>query len=122
MGIGGTGLSAIAQVLLELGVKISGSDRQSSANTERLAQQGATIFEQQIAANLTEQPETFRPDVVLISSAIDRSNPELLAAEVRSLSVVKRADFLPILLAERQLIAVAGTHGKSKPIFCAGGR
>ena len=113
MGIGGTGLSAIAQVLLELGVKISGSDRQSSANTERLAQQGATIFEQQIAANLTEQPETFRPDVVLISSAIDRSNPELLAAEVRSLSVVKRADFLPILLAERQLIAVAGTHGKS---------
>jgi len=113
MGIGGTGLSAIAQVLLEQGVEISGSDRQSNANTEHLVQQGATIFCQQIEANLTEQGMSFRPDVVLISSAIDSSNPELQAAEWLELPVVKRDDFLPILLSQRQLIAVAGTHGKS---------
>lgn len=113
MGIGGTGLSAIAQVLLELGAQVSGSDRQISTNTERLEEKGATIFVGQVAANLTEQSADFQPDVVLISSAIDENNPEFQAAQTLGYPVVKRDNFLPILLEQRLLIAVAGTHGKS---------
>ena len=109
IGIGGAGLSAIATVLLEMGVAVSGSDRQANSSTARLAEAGARVFDQQDAANLTE----IRPDVVLISSAIDAANPERAAAEAAELAVVKRDEFLPALLAERELIAVAGTHGKS---------
>jgi UDP-N-acetylmuramate--alanine ligase len=112
VGIGGAGLSAIAQVLLELGVTVSGSDRQANERTARLAAAGATIFDAQSAANLDEN-EGVQPDVVLISSAIDPENPERRAAEALGLPVVKRDEFLPALLAERQLIAVAGAHGKT---------
>jgi UDP-N-acetylmuramate--alanine ligase len=109
LGIGGTGLSAIATVLLELGLTVSGSDRQANGSTARLAAGGARIFDQQRAENLAE----VSPDVVLISSAVGPENPERAAAEAAGLTVVKRTDFLPALLADRQLIAVAGTHGKS---------
>ncbi len=109
IGIGGTGLSAIATVLLEMGVAVSGSDRQINSSTARLAEAGARVFDQQDATNLTE----IRPDVVLISSAVDAANPERAAAEAAELAVVKRDEFLPALLAERELIAVAGAHGKS---------
>lgn len=112
IGIGGAGLSAIAQVLLELGVTVSGSDRQANERTARLAAAGATVFEEQSAANLTGE-KAVQPDVVLISSAIDEKNPERRAVEALGLPVVKRDEFLPALLAERQLIAVAGAHGKS---------
>lgn len=113
IGIGGAGLSAIAQVLVEQGVQVSGSDRQTSATTEQLAAQGVTIFSGQNAANLTSLPAGTRPDLVLISSAVDASNPERQAAEALGIAVVKRDEFLPVLLAQRTVIAVAGTHGKS---------
>lgn len=109
VGIGGTGLSAIATVLLEQGITVSGSDRRLNGRTERLAEGGARIFVGQEAANL----HAITPDVVLISSAISAQNEERRAAESRGLPVVKRSEFLPALLAERTLIAVAGSHGKS---------
>jgi len=113
IGIGGAGLSAIATVLLEMGLHVSGSDRQPSAATARLAAQGAAVMIGQHAENLTALPSDQRPDVVLISSAVDEQNPERSAAVSLGLPVVKRDSFLPALLAQRQLIAVAGTHGKT---------
>ncbi|RIK58634.1 MAG: UDP-N-acetylmuramate--L-alanine ligase [Chloroflexi bacterium] len=113
LGIGGAGLSAIAQVLLEMGVQVSGSDRRPSPVTARLAAAGATIFPAQSAANLAARPKAHYPDVVLISSAIDEANPERRAAEALGIPVVKRLDFLPVLLANRRVLAVAGSAGKS---------
>lgn len=114
LGIGGAGLSAIAQVLVELGYRVSGSDRQLAANLQKLANQGVRIFAGQRAENLAELDAAHqRPDVALISSAIDQQNPERQAAEQLGIPVVKRSAFLPVLLADRQLIAVAGTAGKS---------
>lgn len=113
LGIGGAGLSAIAMVLLEMGVQVSGSDRQPSATTQRLGERGATIMIGQCAENLTDLTADQRPDVVLISSAVDEQNPERCAANALGLSVVKRDAFLPALLRRRRLIAVAGSHGKT---------
>jgi len=113
LGIGGAGLSAIAQVLLEMGFRVSGSDRQTNANIQRLAKAGAQIFTAQAAENLTSATLAQLPDVVLISSAIGETNPERQAAAQLGIPIVKRSDFLPILLADRQLIAIAGTAGKS---------
>ena len=113
IGIAGAGLSAIAQVLLEMGVGVSGSDRQASAAAGRLAAAGARVFDGQAAANLTGLAEAERPDVVLISSAVDDANAERRAAEELGIPVVKRSAFLPPLLANRRVIAVAGTHGKT---------
>ncbi|MBP7964494.1 MAG: UDP-N-acetylmuramate--L-alanine ligase [Caldilineaceae bacterium] len=113
IGIGGTGLSAIATVLVEMGVSVSGSDRQPNSHTQRLALGGVHIFLGQQAANLVGMAPDQRPDVVLISSAIDPHNPERQAAESMGLPVVKRNQFLPALLANRRVIAIAGTHGKS---------
>ena len=113
IGIGGAGLSAIATVLLEMGVQVSGSDRQPGATTQRLSERGAKIIVGQRAENLTDLPPDQRPDVVLISSAVDAQNPERRAAEALGLPVVKRDAFLPALLAQRRLIAVAGSHGKT---------
>lgn len=113
IGIGGAGLSAIAHVLCELGMQVSGSDRQPSAATERLARQGVQISIGQRAETLLALAPDRRPDLVLISSAVDAANPERRAAERLGLPVVKRDQLLPALLAERRLIAVAGTHGKT---------
>jgi len=113
IGIGGAGLSAIASVLLEQGMRVSGSDRSPGATAKAFAERGALIFAGQHGENLTNLPPDARPDVVLISSAIDASNPERQAAEAMGLPVVKRDNFLPFLLAKRAVIAVAGTHGKS---------
>jgi UDP-N-acetylmuramate--alanine ligase len=113
LGIGGAGLSPIAQVLLDLGLKVSGSDRQPNAMTARLASRGAMIAGQQSADNLLALSSDQRPDVVLISSAVNSENPERKAAEELGIPVVKRFDFLPALLTGRRVIAVAGTHGKS---------
>ncbi|MCX6043878.1 MAG: UDP-N-acetylmuramate--L-alanine ligase [Chloroflexi bacterium] len=112
LGIGGAGLSAIAQVLVEMGFRVSGSDRQLNANMQRLAALGVTIFAEQRAANLTSD-QVVSPDVILISSAISQDNTERQAAEQLAIPVVKRSEFLPVLLGNRQLIAVAGTAGKS---------
>jgi len=113
IGIGGAGLSAIATVLLEMGVRVSGSDRQANTHTDRLAAAGATIYTEQVAANLTASAPVQRPDVVLISSAIAADNAERQAADALGLPVVKRNAFFPALLAARRVIAVAGSHGKS---------
>ena len=113
VGIGGTGLSAIARVLLEMGIQVSGSDRQVGAALAPLARQGARIMSGQARDNLINLPAHELPDVVLISSAVDAANPERQAAEELGLPVVKRSEFLPVLLFNRRLIAVAGTHGKT---------
>ena len=113
IGMGGTGLNAIAQVLLELGIHVSGSDRARNPAIAHLEAHGARFLEGQVAENLTALPADARPDIVLISSAVDESNPERQAAEALGLPVVKRDRFLPALLARRTLIAVAGAHGKS---------
>jgi UDP-N-acetylmuramate--alanine ligase len=113
IGIGGAGLSAIARVLLEMQMRVSGSDRRSGDRAQRLVDAGATVYPQQVAANLVDLEPVRRPDVVLISSAIAPDNPERAAAEALGIPVVKRNDFLAALLASRTVVAVAGSHGKS---------
>jgi UDP-N-acetylmuramate--alanine ligase len=107
IGIGGTGLSAIAKVLLERGYIISGSDSSYSNNIEILQNAGAQIFLNHDPANLKN------PDVVIRSSAVPDENVEVRAALQRRIPVVKRADFLPELIGNKKCIAVSGTHGKT---------
>ena len=107
VGIGGIGMSGIAEVLLYHGYRVQGSDLKKSKITDRLAGLGATIFEGQRAENLDGA------EVVVISSAIKRGNPELDAARARGLPVVRRAEMLAELMRLKSNIAVAGTHGKT---------
>ena len=114
VGIGGAGLSAIAHVLLEQGIRVSGSDRQESERTRRLAAAGARIFgRQEAAGEFAGLPAREQPDVVLISSAVDEANQERRAAQRLGIPIVRRESFLPPFLAGREVIAVSGTHGKS---------
>ncbi|MEZ5912933.1 MAG: UDP-N-acetylmuramate--L-alanine ligase [Paracoccaceae bacterium] len=107
VGIGGIGMSGIAEVLMTLGYRVQGSDAKASKITERLERLGATVFEGQRAANIGEAA------VVVISSAIKKGNPELEEARRRGLPVVRRAEMLAELMRLRSNIAVAGTHGKT---------
>jgi len=107
VGIGGSGMSGIAEVLLNLGYKVQGSDLKANAVTERLAQLGARITLGHRAANADGA------DVVVTSSAVARDNPEVQAALARRVPVVPRAEMLGELMRFRQSIAVAGTHGKT---------
>ena len=107
VGIGGIGMSGIAEVLLNLGYRVQGSDLKRSKITDRLAGMGAEIFEGQRAENLAEA------EVIVISSAIKKGNPELEEARRRKLPVVRRAEMLAELMRLRSNIAVAGTHGKT---------
>jgi UDP-N-acetylmuramate--alanine ligase len=107
VGIGGIGMSGIAEVLLNHGYTIQGSDLKASKITDRLGAMGATIFEGQRAENL----ET--ATVVVISSAIKPGNPELDEARRRGLPVVRRAEMLAELMRLKSNIAVGGTHGKT---------
>lgn len=107
VGIGGIGMSGIAEVLLNHGYVVQGSDLKSSKITDRLASLGATIFEGQRAENLEHA------QVVVISSAIKPGNPELDQARQRGLPVVRRAEMLAELMRLKSNIAVAGTHGKT---------
>ncbi|MEM7471369.1 MAG: UDP-N-acetylmuramate--L-alanine ligase [Pseudomonadota bacterium] len=107
VGIGGIGMSGIAEVLLNLGYTVQGSDLKASKITDRLAKLGATIFEGQRAENLENA------DVVVISSAIKPGNPELDAARQTGLPVVRRAEMLAELMRMKSNIAVGGTHGKT---------
>ncbi len=107
VGIGGIGMSGIAEVLLNLGYPVQGSDLRRSNITDRLEKLGARIFEGQRAANLEAA------EVVVISSAIKRGNPELEEARRRKLPVVRRAEMLAELMRLRSNVAVAGTHGKT---------
>jgi UDP-N-acetylmuramate--alanine ligase len=107
VGIGGIGMSGIAEVLMTLGYRVQGSDAKASKITERLVKLGAVFFEGQSAANIGEAA------VVVISSAIKKGNPELEEARLRKLPVVRRAEMLAELMRLRSNIAVAGTHGKT---------
>lgn len=112
LGIGGSGLAPIATVLHERGFQVSGSDMAMNTRATTLAESGVRVYPQQVAENLTAAGAP-QPDVVLISSAVGPDNPERMAAEALGIPVVRRRDFLRPFLAGRQVIAVAGTHGKS---------
>jgi UDP-N-acetylmuramate--alanine ligase len=107
VGIGGSGMSGIAEVLLNLGYRVQGSDIAKNAATERLAQQGATIFIGHAAEHLGAA------NAVVISSAVKSDNPEVLTARARRIPVVPRALMLGELMRLKQGIAIAGTHGKT---------
>ncbi|TXH11621.1 MAG: UDP-N-acetylmuramate--L-alanine ligase [Gammaproteobacteria bacterium] len=107
VGIGGVGMSGIAEVLCTLGYTVSGSDLGESLATQRLVERGAKIF----SGHHAEHVEGV--DVVVVSSAIQQDNPELLAARARRIPIVPRAEMLAELMRFRRGIAVAGTHGKT---------
>ncbi|MDO5506464.1 MAG: UDP-N-acetylmuramate--L-alanine ligase [Pseudoxanthomonas suwonensis] len=107
VGIGGTGMSGIAEVLCTLGYEVSGSDNADNAATRRLAQMGARIHRGHASANV------LGADCVVASSAIRADNPELLEARAQRIPIVPRAEMLAELMRFRRGIAVAGTHGKT---------
>src|SRR5512141_16361 len=107
VGIGGIGMSGIAEVLLNLGYKVSGSDMKESDTTARLKQLGGEIFIGHRAENITD------PHVVVISSAVTRDNVEVVAARERQVPVIPRAEMLAELMRLKYGIAIAGAHGKT---------
>lgn len=107
VGIGGTGLSAIARLLLESGYTVSGSDQQYSALAQAVEKAGARVYTGHRAENIAA------PDLVIRSSAVPDDNPEVLAAQQAGIPVLKRADFLGQLMEDHLGIAIAGSHGKT---------
>lgn len=107
VGIGGSGMSGIAEVMLSLGYAVQGSDLRPNKQTKRLEKQGASVFIGHAAGNISEA------DAVVVSSAVDESNPEVAAAREQLMPVVSRAEMLAELMRFRYSIAVAGTHGKT---------
>ncbi|MGD1062397.1 MAG: UDP-N-acetylmuramate--L-alanine ligase [Terracidiphilus sp.] len=107
IGIGGIGMSGIAEIMLNLGMKVSGSDLKRSAVTDRLAALGATIYEGHNAANVAGAT------VVVTSSAVHAKNPEVLEAQARKIPVIQRAEMLAELMRLKYGIAIAGMHGKT---------
>ena len=107
VGIGGIGMSGIAEVLGNLGYTVTGSDVTDSANVKRLREKGIKVAIGQRAENIDGG------DVVVVSSAIKRDNPELMAARVKRLPVVRRAEMLAELMRLKSCVAIAGTHGKT---------
>lgn len=107
IGIGGIGMSGIAEILLSLGFRVSGSDLRRSAATDRLAQLGATIYEGHAARN------TEGATVVVTSSAVSATNPEVVEARARKIQVIQRAEMLAELMRLKYGIAIAGMHGKT---------
>jgi UDP-N-acetylmuramate--alanine ligase len=107
IGIGGIGMSGIAEVLLTMGYAVSGSDLRASAVTERLQGLGAKIFVGHAAANAAAS------DVVVTSSAVAKDNPEVLEARSRKIPVIQRAEMLAELMRLKYGIAIAGMHGKT---------
>ena len=107
VGIGGSGMSGIAEVMLSLGYDVQGSDLRNNAQTRRLSGLGAKIIIGHEAGNVRGA------DAVVVSSAVSHSNPEVVEAQERRLPVVQRAEMLAELMRFRYSIAVAGTHGKT---------
>ena len=107
VGIGGSGMSGIAEVMLSLGYAVQGSDLKSGRQTTRLEKQGATVFIGNAADNIENA------DAVVVSSAVDETNPEVVAAREKVMPVVQRAEMLAELMRFRYSIAVSGTHGKT---------
>jgi UDP-N-acetylmuramate--alanine ligase len=107
VGIGGIGMSGIAEVLLNLGYKVSGSDLKSSPVTQRLVGLGATVFEGHVADNIAGA------EVIVTSSAIAAENPEVAEAHILHVPVIQRAEMLAELMRLKYGIAIAGMHGKT---------
>jgi len=107
IGIGGIGMSGIAEILLSLGFKVSGSDLRRSTVTDRLAQLGATIYEGHSASNVAGAT------VVVTSSAVSPANPEVVEALTHKIQVIQRAEMLAELMRLKYGIAIAGMHGKT---------
>ena len=121
IGIGGIGMSGIAEVLHNLGYKVQGSDQSESANVKRLRDKGIECFVGHRAENLCDA------EVIVVSTAIKKTNPELMAARKKMLPVVRRAEMLAELMRFRNAVAIGGTHGKTTTtsmvanLFDAGG-
>jgi UDP-N-acetylmuramate--alanine ligase len=107
VGVGGIGMSGIAEVLLNLGCRVSGSDLKESDTTRRLADLGGTIQRGHDGAHVTDV------DVVVVSSAVRRDNPEVVEARARKIPVIPRAEMLAELMRLKYGIAIAGSHGKT---------
>jgi UDP-N-acetylmuramate--alanine ligase len=107
IGIGGIGMSGVAEILLSLGMKVSGSDLRRSPATDRLAQLGATVYEGHDADHI------LGATVVVSSSAVSPVNPEVLAARAGKIPVIQRAEMLAELMRLKYGIAIAGMHGKT---------
>src|ERR1051326_1672260 len=107
VGIGGIGMSGLAEVLLAMGYRVSGSDLRLSPITERLAQRGAVILQGHAAAHVGEAK------AVVVSSAVRADNPEVVEARRRSIPVIPRGELLAELMRQKFGIAVAGSHGKT---------
>ena len=107
IGIGGIGMSGIAEILLTLGYPVSGSDLRRTAITDRLASLGATVFEGHAAANVVGS------GVIVTSSAVNERNPEVVEARTRKIPVIQRAEMLAELMRLKYGIAIAGMHGKT---------
>ena len=107
VGIGGSGMSGIAEVMLSLGYAVQGSDIKANKQTRRLENQGATVFIGHAANHIQDA------DAVVVSSAVDETNPEVAAAREKLMPIVSRAEMLAELMRFRYSIAVAGTHGKT---------
>ncbi|MBW2410614.1 MAG: UDP-N-acetylmuramate--L-alanine ligase, partial [Deltaproteobacteria bacterium] len=107
VGIGGIGMSGIAELLLNLGYKVSGSDIQSSDITKNLKTLGGIIYDGHSDKHISGA------DVVVTSSAVDASNPEVRAAEQASIPVIPRAEMLAELMRLKYSVAIAGAHGKT---------
>lgn len=107
IGIGGAGMSAIARLMLSAGMTVSGSDRSDSAAVDALRELGARVFVPQAAENIEGA------NTIVISTAIQESNPELAAARAKGLRVLHRSEALAATMRDSRVIAVAGTHGKT---------
>lgn len=108
MGIGGIGMSGIAEILLDFGYRVSGSDIKTSNVTERLQKKGAVIYIGQKAENITEEI-----DIIVRSSAIREGNPELMRAKELGIDILHRSQMLAYLMEHKRAICVAGAHGKT---------
>ena len=107
IGIGGIGMSGIAEVLHSMGYIVQGSDMNEGYNLDRLRKQGLKIFVGHDAVNIHDAA------LVVVSSAIKNDNPELVAARAKKLPVVRRAEMLAELMRLKMAVAIAGTHGKT---------
>src|SRR4030088_169427 len=107
VGIGGIGMSGIAEVLINLGYVVQGSDASENANVKRLREKGATVWVGHSASNLGDA------EVIVVSTAIKRDNPELVAARAKRVPVVRRAEMLAELMRLKSCVAIAGTDGKT---------
>ena len=107
IGLGGAGMSGIARIMLAKGINISGSDAKDSSVLSGLKTLGAQVFIGHAASNIGDA------DILVVSSAIDQSNPEIIAANAKALVILTRAQALALLMSESKSVAVAGTHGKT---------